>query len=64
MMEVDLLDEFEPTIQKSTSKRPPTVTVDDAHPFDLEPYISSYDGMWELRVPNEMVDMTFHSLYR
>ncbi|TCD63420.1 hypothetical protein EIP91_005419 [Steccherinum ochraceum] len=45
-MDVDLIDETEvnPQSQKSAGKRPAILPIDDAHPFDLEAYISSYTG--------------------
>ncbi|CAL1709729.1 unnamed protein product [Somion occarium] len=44
-MDIDLIDETDfPNYSKSTGKRPAFVPVDDAHPFDLEAYISTYTG--------------------
>ncbi|KAH8101716.1 PCI-domain-containing protein [Cristinia sonorae] len=46
-MDVDLIDETEGhafVIQKSAGKRPQVLPIDDAHPFDLEAYISGYSG--------------------
>ena len=44
-MDVDIIDEEMTQIypSKAAGKRP-RVPVDDAHPFDLEAYISSYSG--------------------
>ena len=48
-MEVDNFDDVAeiPAFQsqKAVGKRPAVLPVDDAHPFDLENYISSYTGM-------------------
>ncbi|THH29828.1 hypothetical protein EUX98_g4379 [Antrodiella citrinella] len=46
-MDIDTIDENElAALQtpKSTGKRPNVLPVDEAHPFDLEAYISSYTG--------------------
>ncbi|KXN81035.1 COP9 signalosome complex subunit 1 [Leucoagaricus sp. SymC.cos] len=43
-MDVDLIDELVATQQQQQPKRPAIVPVDDAHPFDLESYISGYSG--------------------
>ena len=44
-MDIDIIDEEMPQIysSKAAGKRP-RVPVDDAHPFELETYISSYSG--------------------
>lgn len=47
-MDVDIPEESQAfTASKATGKRPVIISVDDAHPFDLEAYISSYTGMLE-----------------
>ncbi|THU84196.1 hypothetical protein K435DRAFT_411875, partial [Dendrothele bispora CBS 962.96] len=45
MMDIDE-QEYQPAAVPSTSSRvlPPLVPADDAHPFDLESYISNYTG--------------------
>ena len=42
------------TIAKVEGKKPMSVPVDDAHPFDLEAYISQYSST------NTIVFLTFH----
>src|SRR2546422_880687 len=44
-MDVDLTDEQVAAAAQQQAKRPSVVPVDDAHPFDLESYISGYTGM-------------------
>jgi hypothetical protein len=36
--------------------RPFIVPIDDAHPFDLEAYITSYTGMTDSGTPDERAD--------
>ncbi|GBE83515.1 G protein pathway suppressor 1 [Sparassis latifolia] len=47
-MDIDIVEENEQQLQpepvKVTGKRPANLPVDEAHPFDLEAYISSYKG--------------------
>ena len=44
-MDIDVEEHDFPVIPKlSLNRRPQTVIVDDAHPYDLEAYISSYTG--------------------
>ena len=49
-MDIDIVEENEQQLQpepvKVTGKRPANLPVDEAHPFDLEAYISSYKGPW------------------
>jgi len=35
---------IQPSSSKHTTQQPTTVTVDDAHPFDIDSYISGYSG--------------------
>jgi COP9 signalosome complex subunit 1 len=44
VMDVDLTDEQVAAAAQQQSKKPIIVPVDDAHPFDLEGYISGYTG--------------------
>ncbi|KAF9452084.1 PCI-domain-containing protein [Macrolepiota fuliginosa MF-IS2] len=43
-MDVDLTDEQVAAAAQQQAKKPTIVPVDDAHPFDLESYISGYTG--------------------
>ena len=47
-MDIDTIDDTDfisITTTKSWGKKPSQVPIDDAHPFDLESYISAYSGM-------------------
>lgn len=43
-MDIDRLEEAQEASHKNYSRRP-AVPVDDAHPFDLDGYISNYSGI-------------------
>lgn len=50
-MEIDSIDEGEVVAlqsQKSAGKRPSILPIDEAHPFDLEAYISGYKGTFPI----------------
>ena len=50
MMDVDPIDS-EIANQYTTQRRRQARPVDDAHPFDLDAYISSYTGKYPPRAP-------------
>jgi len=50
-MDVDRVDEPGPsTSNPNVAQKRLTVPVDDAHPFDLESYISNYSGAYPLLI--------------
>lgn len=51
-MDIDIIEEAQATGLASQSYRKPVIApVDDAHPFDLEGYISNYTGTSTKSVP-------------
>lgn len=45
-MDIDTIEEAQASgATASTTKKPIVAPVDDAHPFDLEGYISNYTGV-------------------
>lgn len=56
-MDIDTIDQYhedtshgKETTDRPDGKKPLTVLVDDAHPFELEAYVSSYSGKLQLQL--------------